>query len=128
MSSRARNRERNAIPQQVEHLQCRSSSPAEFRNTSLIGLEKIAHRYRRTRCLTSDHFHADEVKTQPALPVAMRPDPLQRFIVFAALLTEIQTQIEKRLRKHAIDHKQQVDQEPANSPIPVQERVDCLEL
>ena len=44
------------------------------------------------------------------------------------MLFEVQAQVQQWLRQHIVGAEEQGDQQPADAPVAIQERMDCLEL
>lgn len=73
-------------------------------------------------------FDTFQEEVNPCFPVAVLADAIEQFVVAAAVLLEEQAQLEQRLLQHPGIDQHQHDQQPAQSAVAVQKRVDGLEL
>src|SRR5450756_2541650 len=69
-----------------------------------------------------------EKEGEPCFPVSLEPRQIEEPVVLVAVLLEKQAQIEERLPEHSVVAEQQRDQQAADAAVPVQERMDRLEL
>ncbi|HYC77406.1 MAG TPA: hypothetical protein VEI02_07245 [Planctomycetota bacterium] len=71
----------------------------------------------------SDVAHAQTEELQPALPIAVRADALQRRIVVASAPLEVEAEIQEGFRQNAFRAKDERDKETTEAAVSVEERV-----
>lgn len=77
-------------------------------------------------CRGGDDGFGEEV--EPAFPVALVSDGVQRFVIVLAMELEIVAQVEERLLQYFSFAKQQGNQETPDSSVTIEEGMDGLEL
>src|SRR6185436_11314801 len=82
----------------------------------------------RGRSLIGSCLNGVQEKAQPLLPIAGQTDRLQQLVISLAMLLEIEAQIQKRLAQGSFGAKKQGDQQPAETPIAIQEWMDRFKL
>jgi hypothetical protein len=71
---------------------------------------------------------AIEEEVEPRFPLAAVSHAIEQPVVIVAVLLEIQAQVEQRLLQHSGVMQQKRDQQPPDTTVSVQERVDRFEL
>lgn len=79
-------------------------------------------------CLGRDCDDAFQEELDPFLPVALGAYGLEQFVVTAAVLFEIQGEIEQGLAEEPFSVQEEGDEQPPGAAIAIQKRVDGLEL
>ena len=75
-----------------------------------------------------DEAHPFEEEAEPALPVAVIANALEALVVLAAMTSQVVGEIEERALQNPRLAEQEGHQQAANASVPVEERVDALEL
>src|SRR5205085_2086866 len=71
---------------------------------------------------------AVEEEREPSLPVSVLPHIVQQLVVVRAMLLEVQAEIKKRVAENTGIRKHQRDEQPSDTAIAVEERMDRFEL
>ena len=74
------------------------------------------------------YAHAFEEERKPGLPVTIEAHAVQQFVIHGPVFVEEQAEIQQRLLEDPGVVQQECDEEPSDTPVAVQERVDGLEL
>src|SRR5215469_1926463 len=80
------------------------------------------------RSFSSNRGHPLEEERQPSAPVARDARLLEQPIVRVAVALEEQRQVQERIMEEPFLRQPEGDEEPAEAPVTVEERVDRLEL
>ncbi|CAH1076131.1 hypothetical protein NTG1052_290004 [Candidatus Nitrotoga sp. 1052] len=72
--------------------------------------------------------HTFEEKVDPGFPVAIGAHPVEQLVIQGAMLFEIQTQVQQRLREQAALMQQQRDEQAAEPAISIEKGVDGFKL
>src|SRR5437016_3356254 len=72
--------------------------------------------------------NAAQKELDPVLPFSVLADSQQRAVVLVAVLFEESAEVQERLRQDLPVTQEQADQQPADASIPIDKRMDRLEL
>ena len=78
--------------------------------------------------LNADCIHSAQKESQPAFPVPGITDGLQQVIIGLLVASEVVRQVKRRLLQDFFFGKQESNQQPANAPVAVPERMDGFKL
>lgn len=102
--------------------------PARLRRAELIRIEQGQHPVRGRHGRIGSLGHAFQEEEEPRLPVAALAHLVQERVVIRPALLEEEAQVQHRLAQRALAPEQERDEQPPDAPVPVQKRVDGLEL
>src|SRR5215211_4717402 len=83
---------------------------------------------RSLRRLVAHLSDTPEKEREPSLPISAVAHGLQAVVILLAVLLEEVRQVEHRLVQRPVFGEEECDQQSPDAAVPVEERVDCLEL
>lgn len=83
---------------------------------------------RSLRCLLTDFENSLQEEAHPSLPVSFITNRLQAIIVFLPMLLEEMREIQYGLLQYVTLTEKQCNQQPSDTAVPVQERMNGLKL
>ncbi len=123
------NRYNRELKQKVEYaMAIAGGTAAAFGNNLAMPLAQEENLSRSLRCLLTHFEDSLQEKAHPSLPVSFITNCLQAVIIFLPMLLEEMREIQYGLLQHVTPAEKQSYQQPSDTAVPVQERMNGLEL
>lgn len=124
-----RARRGNRLPlQRVVDDQRRLRRSSQTDNAVAIGIHQLQERVGSRHSLRRAGLDSLGEEVEPPFPIAAGPNGVEQLVVERTVALEEEARIEHRLPKRAVRDQLQDDEKPADAAVPVEKRMDGLEL
>ena len=108
--------------------QCGAGDASELADAVAIRLEELRQLLGGCNGLQRGLANADDEEPEPALPVAVGSDSLEKVVVRGAVRLEVEAEVKQRLAQHALCNQDQRHEQATQTTVAVEERVNRFEL
>src|SRR5436190_17794211 len=108
--------------------QCRSAGATDCPNALCVCPEQrrqSLHGVHRFRCGLA---HTGREECEPGFPISVFAHEVQQRVVVVSALLQVEAQVKQGLVENSFALKDQRDEQPTDAPVPIEKRMDGLEL